>query len=132
MIGFTFRSWPEEKIIQLKAMWWEGLSAELICLELGATSPRAVTEKVQRSGFKRNPDVKRSRGDVYEIPELLLPHVREDGTLITMETVGNRECRYIFDEPGSSESPMCGRETVNSSWCPYHRKRVFVKSAALA
>lgn len=133
MLSLIFRTWTDEKIAQLKTLWWDGVGAIEICMMLGASSPRAVSEKAQKMGFKRNPMLKRYRSeDVYAIPELAIPHVREDGTLVTMETVGSKECRYIFDTPGGCESPMCGRKTVGGPWCPDHRKRVFVKSAAVA
>lgn len=121
---FIFRTWPGDATERLRQMWWNGKRAGQICKILGAANPRAVREKAEREGFIRNPMLTQKL-EAYQIPDLLLPMLRPDGSLVTIETVALAECRWMFATEPSCDAPLCGRPTERGSWCDGHRKRVF-------
>jgi hypothetical protein len=125
MTDFVYRQWPHDQTTRLKQLWWVGKSAAECCRILGATSPRAVKEKVDREGFTRDPSIKEvARGDLVQ------PLHRANGELITMETVRENECRWMFAVEPTWDAPLCGRPTVGGSWCAGHRLLCFGKQAA--
>ena len=125
MSNITFRQWPHDQTYRLRELWWDGKSPKECARILGAASPRAVKDKVDREGFIRNPAIKKvAKG------ELAQPVRRENGDFITMENVRQHECRWMFAEQPTADAPLCGRPAFGSSWCAGHRIRCYSKQAA--
>lgn len=121
MRSFYFGRWSDENAAVTKQMWWDGESYMAIRKAVNAKSERAVKEKIIREGFMRNPELaKINEARPYEIPFHRIPLVREDGSLVTIETVRNNECRYMYGEP-SIDAPLCARVVVpDTCWCHKH------------
>lgn len=130
MKPFVFKSWGDAETATTKQMWWDGHTAQEICVAVNATSPRAVKEKVLRSGFVRNPDL--GMDQPYEIPVIMLPQPREDGELVTIANVKSKECRVIYGDERLLDAPMCGRPIKRGSYCEEHCKVLFQKEQKVA
>lgn len=129
---FVLKSWPDRDVATLKQMWWDGASADEIRMAINAKSTKAVREKIARMEFKRNPEIKPRRGmpSIHEMPHLLLPAMRPDGSLVTVATVKDgKECKWIEASDELVDAPMCGRASTGP-WCELHMRRAFTRAAA--
>jgi hypothetical protein len=111
--GFAMRSWPRNKLIRLREMWWDGKSPAQIAKILQIPDPKLVWEKAKREGFIRDP----RRAD--QGPSELLPMPRPGGQLVTLANCTKLECRWPYG-PVCPAMILCGRPMDGAPYCGAH------------
>lgn len=131
-MAWHFKSWGKSKTERLRNLWWDGVSAVDIAVELGAAHARAVKDKVAREGFERSQDYLVRQEQAKLAKELAgkepSPLLR-DGETITFMNMKAGECRWINGEP-SADVQVCGHPVEGlSAYCEHHQGRVRVKGS---
>jgi GcrA cell cycle regulator len=143
--------WTEDRVIVLKNLWAEGLSASQIAKQLGGGVTRnAVIGKVHRLGLagratpsrpaKRPVRVARPRPIVTGTPMRprpapVQPHVqaapplepmlRPDGKVVTVLTLNEGTCRWPIGDPSSADFAFCGRHPAGGPYCSEHNRLAY-------
>jgi GcrA cell cycle regulator len=120
-------SWTQERIDQLIELWRQGHSAAEIGRRIGVTK-NAVVGKVHRMGLPKRPSpIKRDPNAQRPVRKV---RVREDGNVVTLNTLKPGMCSWPEGEPGEPGFRFCGKETVpGKPYCHDHCAKAYVKSS---
>ena len=120
MSAFQQGRWADDQTELCKQMYWNGASVQDIKDACNASSVNAVQKKISREAMSRNPELAKARASApYEIPFFAVPSLRENGALVTIETVAIDECRFIYSE-ASIDAAMCARPITRGVYCAKH------------
>lgn len=124
--------WPSERVEALKRMVADGvLGPSAIGRALGV-SRGAVSMKVKRLDLAwpratngAVPCKKTEPSWIDIAPAAVIePIAREDGSLVTIGNVGDRECRYPCGDQHGGELRLCGRDVKpGSPYCHGHSRK---------
>ena len=106
--------WSDEATSQLRALVAQGLTSRDIAKALGGITRNAVIGKMNRLGLS-------------PVTPLPAPAKEEplEGNQTYLMGLKNFMCRFPVSGSGD-RTLFCGDPTEKGSWCPDHRKRVFV------
>lgn len=140
--------WSEPRVVTLKKLWAEGLSASQIAKELGGVTRNAVIGKVHRLGlpYRATPSrpakrsIPRTRAHLaprrfrkaVEIKPAPAPIPDTLGPIdpsLTTYGLNAFTCRYPFGDPSVEGFTYCGR-TCEGPYCAHHRAVVYKPSSA--
>ncbi|WP_292060147.1 GcrA family cell cycle regulator [Brevundimonas sp. UBA5936] len=110
-------AWTQDRINQLKRLWPEGRSAEVIARELGGgLSRNAVLSKVARLGLSGRRPAGHARPGAQDHATLTPP---PDG-VATILSVRRLDCRWPYGDPGDADFSLCGRPSERGAFCAAH------------
>lgn len=141
-------SWNDTRVETLTRLWREGLSASQIARQLaGGVTRNAVIGKIHRLGLSgrataSRPGVRARRAEQAPRPgrrvqrpvppPVIIPPAApapalDEGLpetgLASVLSVGRRQCRWPFGEPGADGFALCGRPVVRGAYCGCHANR---------
>lgn len=146
-------NWTEERVMLLRKLWAEGLSASQIAKQLGGVTRNAVIGKVHRLGLagratpsrpaKRpvrparprviGPTAPRLR-PASTMPHVIIPDLEplrdETGHTATVLTLNESMCKYPIGDPTDSGFAFCGRASASGPYCADHARLAYQPSQA--
>lgn len=124
--------WPSERVEALKRMVADGVLGPSDIGRLFGVSRGAVSMKVKRlnlvwpravTGSTPRKRTEPSTVD-FESAAVIEAIAREDGSLVTIGNVGDRECRFPCGDQHGGELRLCGREVrPGSPYCDGHSRK---------
>src|ERR1700759_566916 len=93
--------WTDEKIIQLKRLWLEGMTTAAIGKLLG-TSKNAVVGKVHRLEL-------RGRQSPIKVDKKATKTKKKPPRIYTMADLSSQPCRWPSGDPKHDDFQFCGR-----------------------
>jgi GcrA cell cycle regulator len=143
------RVWNDERVEQLKRLHAEGLSCSLIAAKLGCgLSRNSIIGKLHRIGLrsiklvvtKERPTPRGRRRSLHPLAILFpkgkttVERARPSSPLNdaeapqrrTLVELGQRDCRWSYDDPDASDFFFCGAPTVDGlPYCRAHCERAY-------
>lgn len=131
----TATAWTKDRIDRLKALWRDGVTAELIARDLAHGITRsAVLGKVHRMGLSAgrtsSPTRKRQEsgpGPATAARERIEAAALDQGRDVAPDvarasvlTVRRQECRWPIGDPRSPGFGLCGRARERGAYCHAH------------
>ncbi len=138
--------WTDERVVTLKKLWLEGLSASQIAKQLGGVTRNAVIGKVHRLGLSGRATPSQPTRPVFKPqriarpappapqpvrrpivaapspPETPVKRVEESGSA-TVLTLGAHMCKWPIGDPSSEGFSFCGRRTgEDGPYCGEHAR----------
>lgn len=132
--------WTDERVVTLKRLWLEGLSASQIQRQLGGVTRNAVIGKVHRLGLSGRATPSKPRQEAYKAPRpavrrvappkpatvtVLVPRPRvyrvEEPGSATVLTLDRHMCKWPIGDPAMDGFTFCGKQ-AEGSFCIDHAR----------
>ncbi len=112
--------WTDEKILELKSLWSEGLTTGEIGKRLGV-SKNAVVGKAHRLGLKGRPSpIKRQQKTAAP---------KKEKRVFTLTDLSSQTCRWPIGDPKHDDFHFCGATVVpGKPYCLEHCTAAYVGS----
>ncbi len=124
--------WTDDRVEWLKAAWPTGASASRLAKEAGTTR-NTILGKVHRLGLAREGSTRdrvvRFTPAAPAAPKPPKPPKTRERTeppadpalMVTIDTIGDRQCHWPIGDPQSPEFRYCGRKSkAGSAYCEGH------------
>jgi GcrA cell cycle regulator len=147
--------WSADRVITLKSLWLDGLSASQVAGQLGGVTRNAVIGKIHRLGLglglggraAPSAPARAARTTVPRSPRrTLAPRPRPParpivpsepverapegpGLVASMTALGAHDCKWPIGDPKAPSFSFCGR-LANGPYCPAHEARAFQAGTA--
>lgn len=133
-------AWTPDRVVRLKTLWKQGLSAAQIARDLqNGITRSAVLGKVYRLGLSLDRDAapasppvrSAARGapaslqPVAAIVQPLKAVARERAGRATILTVRQGDCRWPIGDPGDAWFSLCGCPATRGAFCDVHAARAY-------
>jgi GcrA cell cycle regulator len=133
--------WTDERVILLKNLWQDGLSASQIAKQLGGVTRNAVIGKVHRLNLSGRATPSAPHRTVYKAPRPPRPVsaipqriaepvaapqqaayrcIDEEPGTATVISLGAHMCKWPIGDPALDTFTFCGRRTGDGPYCEQH------------
>jgi len=133
-------AWTPDRVVRLKTLWKQGLSAAQIAYDLqNGITRSAVLGKVYRLGLSLDrdaalapaavrPAARGSPASVQPGEAIVQPPAavaRERPGRATILTVRQGDCRWPIGDPGDARFSLCGCPATRGAFCDVHAARAY-------